>query len=98
MALRTNSEALANQFLSFSGGHFNAMTGGKVNSTELAAAMLNYQKSTFAGGIRFAQNMIEGTCSMLILKEDGHLIAARTNWAGCLLPRWQRPGRLLRVL
>ena len=71
-----NSEALVNQFLSFSGGHFNAMTGGKVNSTELAAAMLN-QKSTFAGGIRFAQNMIEGTCSMLILKEDGHLIAAR---------------------
>ena len=71
-----NSEALVNQFLSFSGGHFNAMTGGKVNYTELAAAMLN-QKSTFAGGIRFAQNMIEGTCSMLILKEDGHLIAAR---------------------
>ncbi len=71
-----NSEQLVDQFLSFSGGHFGAMTGGRINSTELCAAMIN-QKSTFQDGIRFAQEMIHGTASILILCEDGSLIAAR---------------------
>ena len=71
-----NSEALINQYLSFSGGHFGAMTGGAINSTELVAAMIN-QKSNFTDGIRFAQKVIEGTASILILKSDGTLIAAR---------------------
>ena len=71
-----NAQALVNQFLSFSGGHFTAMTGGKINSTELAAALIN-QKSSFEEGIRFAQDNIEGSLSLLILKEDGSIIAAR---------------------
>lgn len=71
-----NAEQLIHQYLSFSGGHFGAMQGGKVNATELVAAMLN-QKSNFADGIRFAQQVIEGTASILILTDDGHLIAAR---------------------
>lgn len=71
-----NAEALINQYLSFSGGHFDAMTGGKVNGTELVAAMIN-QKSSFAEGIKFAQSVIDGTASILILKEGGNLIAAR---------------------
>ena len=71
-----NADALIAQYLSFSGGHFDAMTGGKVNSTELVAALIN-QKSNFKEGIQFAQNVIEGTANILILKDDGNLIAAR---------------------
>ncbi len=71
-----NFEELIGQYLSFSGGHFDAMTGGKVNSTELAAALIN-QKSNFADGIKFAQSVIDGSMSLLILKNDGHIIAAR---------------------
>ena len=71
-----NADALIDQYLSFSGGHFDAMTGGKVNSTELVAALIN-QKSSFAEGIQFAQNVIEGTANILILTDSGHLIAAR---------------------
>ncbi len=71
-----NAEALMKQYLSFSGGHFNAMTGGSVNSTELCAALIN-QKSDFVEGIRFAQKEIDGTASILILREDGAIIAAR---------------------
>lgn len=71
-----NADALVQQFLSFSGGHFNAMTKGRINSTELVAAMIN-QKSNFVEGIRFAQEVIEGSISILILKEDGSIIAAR---------------------
>ncbi len=71
-----NADALIKQYLSFSGGHFDAMTGGGVNSTELCAALIN-QKSDFVDGIRFAQKEIDGTASILILKDDGTMIAAR---------------------
>lgn len=71
-----NSEELINQYLSFSGGHFGAMTGGAINSVELLAAMIN-QKSDFVEGIRFAQKVIDGSASLLILKEDGTILAAR---------------------
>ena len=71
-----NADELIHQFLSFSGGHFDAMSGGKVNSTELLAALID-QKSDFADGIRFAQKSIDGTASILILKDDGTIIAAR---------------------
>ncbi len=71
-----NADALIDQYLSFSGGHFDAMTGGKVNSTELVAALIS-QKSSFAEGIQFAQRVIDGTANILILTDDGRLIAAR---------------------
>lgn len=71
-----NADALIDRYLSFSGGHFDAMTGGRVNTTELVAALID-QKSSFADGIRFAQNSIDGTANILILKEDGNIIAAR---------------------
>ncbi len=71
-----NAEALIKQYLSFSGGHFSTMTGGAINSTELIAALIN-QKSDFAEGIKFAQESIDGTAAILILKEGGSIIAAR---------------------
>ncbi len=72
-----NSEELIRQYLETTGGgHFGAMTGGKVNSADLVAALIN-QKGSFAEGIRFAHEVIDGTASILILKDDGSLIAAR---------------------
>ncbi|MBQ4066193.1 MAG: amidophosphoribosyltransferase [Clostridia bacterium] len=71
-----NAEALIKQYLSFSGGHFDAMTGGRVNVTELVSAMIN-QKSSFEDGICFANEVIEGSITILILKEGGNIIAAR---------------------
>ena len=71
-----NADALIDRYLSFSGGHFDAMTGGRVNTTELVAALID-QKSSFADGIRFAQNSIDGTANILILKDNGNIIAAR---------------------
>ena len=72
-----NSDKLIDLYLSNSrGGHFDAMTGGKVNSTELAAALID-TKSNFVEGISFCQNVIEGSLSILILCDDGSIIAAR---------------------
>lgn len=71
-----NANELIEKYFSASRGHFDAMTGGKVNSTELVAALID-QKSDFAEGIKFAQSVIDGTASILLLKENGNLIAAR---------------------
>lgn len=73
-----NSDTLIEQCLT-SGGHFDAMTGGKVNTTELVAALIS-QKENFAEGVQFAQQVIEGTANILILKDDGNLIAARDKF------------------
>lgn len=71
-----NSKELIDQYLSFTHGHFNTMTGGVINQTEIVSALMS-QKTDFADGIRFAQNSIDGTASILVLKDDGTLIAAR---------------------
>ncbi len=71
-----NSEELIKEFFTHTGGHFTAMTGGRINSIELVAALIN-QKETFEEGIRFAQEKIDGSLSLLILKSDGRIIAAR---------------------
>ncbi len=71
-----NAEEIIDQYLSFTHGHFNAMTGGVINATEIVAALMG-QKSSFEEGIRFAQKTIDGTASILILKDDGTIIAAR---------------------
>ena len=73
-----NADDLIDKYLTRSGGHFDAMTGGRINSTELLAALID-QKEDFAEGIKFAQDVIEGTASILILREDGSLIAARVK-------------------
>ena len=75
----TNAEALAQQYLEQTGGHFDAMTGGKVNSNELIAALIN-QRDSFVDGIRYVQDSIEGSASILILKNDGTVIAARDKF------------------
>ena len=54
VGLINNDQELIKHYLSFSGGHFDAMTGGKVNCTELVAALINL-KDSFVEGIRFVQ-------------------------------------------
>jgi amidophosphoribosyltransferase len=74
-----NSEELSEKYLLTNGGHFGVMTGGKVNSVELVASLINH-KNDFAEGIKFANEVIDGTASILILKDDGTIIAARDKY------------------
>lgn len=71
-----NSEELIEKYLASFHGHFNAMTSGAVNSTEIIASLIN-QKGDFTEGIKFAQEAIDGSASIMILKNDGKIIAAR---------------------
>lgn len=70
-----NSDELVERYFSDHGHQFMAMSSGKVNSTELAAALIN-QKDDLVSGIRHAQEEIDGSCTMLLLTPDG-IIAAR---------------------
>ena len=56
----------------YKSGHtqFMAMSGSQVNPTELVAALVN-RKSSFAEGIRFAQEKVDGSMTILILTPEG---------------------------
>ncbi|MEG2097016.1 MAG: phosphoribosyltransferase family protein [Pseudoflavonifractor sp.] len=73
-----NAEALAEQFFSDGGVQFMAMSSGKINATELTAALIN-QKSSLTEGIKYAQDMIDGSMTLLILTPEA-LIAARDKY------------------
>ena len=70
-----NADDLIKQYFSDHGHQFMAMSSGKVNSTELIAALIN-QKEDLVSGIRHAQDSIDGSATILILTPDG-IIAAR---------------------
>ena len=55
--------------------HLSEMSANKINQTELVALLVN-MGSTFVEGINLVYQKIKGSCSILILTEDG-LIAAR---------------------
>ncbi|MEG1837751.1 MAG: amidophosphoribosyltransferase [Bacteroidaceae bacterium] len=58
--------------------HFTELSSGKTNPTELVALLITQGKS-FTEGIENVFDSIQGSCSMLILTEDG-IIAARDKW------------------
>jgi len=71
-----NAEELIEKHFSRGSTQFMAMGSGKVNATELTAALIN-EGSTLVEGIRNAQTFIDGSITILILCDDGSIIAAR---------------------
>ena len=55
--------------------HFQSMTNGQINSTELVAALI-CKKDSFVDGIRYVQSVVEGSMTLLLLTENG-IYAAR---------------------
>ncbi len=55
--------------------HFSEMGGNGINPTELVATLIN-RESSFAAGIAYAQEVIKGSCSLLVLTSDS-IYAAR---------------------
>ena len=71
-----NAEELVEEYFAGGARQFSAMGSGKVNSTELVAALIN-QKNSFVEGIQFAQERIDGSLTLLVMTPDGNIIAAR---------------------
>jgi amidophosphoribosyltransferase len=70
-----NAEELVEKFFTGPGNQFMAMSTGKVNSTELTAALINRCVS-IEQGLQYAQTVIDGSGTTLVLTKDG-IIAAR---------------------
>ncbi|BDF05734.1 amidophosphoribosyltransferase [[Clostridium] hylemonae] len=58
--------------------HFQEMSGGKVNATELVASLI-CKKSSIVEGIRYVQEIIDGSMTLLLMTKDG-LYAARDRF------------------
>jgi len=71
----TNAAELARQAFRKKTTHFSEMSGCEINPTELVATLIN-QGNSFTEGIQIAQDAIEGSCSMLLLTDQG-VYAAR---------------------
>ena len=70
-----NAGELVDTYLTRQGSQFMAMSSGAVNATELTAALIN-QKETLVEGIRYAQEVIDGSATILILTPEA-IYAAR---------------------
>ena len=58
--------------------HFLEMSGGDINPTEMVASLIN-QKKDFEEGILYAQDVIEGSMTFLIMTPKG-IYASRDKW------------------
>lgn len=58
--------------------HFLEMSGGDINPTELTAALIN-RRDSITEGIKYAQSVIDGSMSMLVLTPKG-IYAARDKF------------------
>lgn len=73
-----NAEALSKELLDSGCANFEAMSSGNINSGALIGALIA-QKESFTEGIRYAQEKIEGTMSLVILTSES-IIAARDKY------------------
>ena len=59
--------------------HFAELSSGNTHQTELISLLI-IQGKTFVEGIENVYRRVKGSCSMLLLSEDGSIIAARDKW------------------
>lgn len=70
----SNTDEIVEQIFSHGNTHFLEMSGGDINSTELVAAIIN-QKENIIEGIQYAQELIKGSMTILLLTPKGIYIA-----------------------
>lgn len=70
-----NSDELVKECFESGHTHFLEMSGGTINPTEITAALIN-QKSDIVEGLRYAQEKIKGSMTILLLTPKG-IYAAR---------------------
>lgn len=73
-----NIEQLTQELFSNGHGHFLEMSGGDINATELVASLLD-QKDNLVEAIQYAQEVIDGSMTILVMTEKG-IYAARDRY------------------
>ena len=83
-----NMEQLAEELLT-DGMHLSEFSSGRINPTELVALLIIRGKN-FVEGIENVWRHIKGSCSLLLLTENG-IIAARDSWGRTPIVLGHRP-------
>lgn len=73
-----NTDEIVDKIFNNASIHFLEMSGGDINPTELVAAIIN-QKENLIDGIRYAQELIDGSMTFLLLTPKG-IYAARDRY------------------
>ena len=73
-----NTSEIVDKIFSSGNSHFLEMSGGDINATELVAAIIN-QKENMIDGIKYAQEIIEGSMTILVMTPKG-IFAARDRY------------------
>ena len=73
-----NYDELLRQLYDNTHSHFQEMTNGQVNVTELIAALI-CEKDSIVEGIEYVQNIVEGSMTLLLMTKDG-IYAARDRY------------------
>ncbi len=73
-----NYDELLNQLYDNAHSHFQEMTSGQVNVTELIAALI-CEKDSIVEGIRYVQEIVDGSMTLLLMTKDG-IYAARDRY------------------
>lgn len=69
-----NTDEIVEKIFSNGKTHFLEMSGGDINATELVAAIIN-QKDNIVEGMQYAQELIDGSMSIMLLTPKGVYIA-----------------------
>lgn len=73
-----NYEELLDQLYKSANSHFQEMTSGQINITELVAALI-CEKDTILEGMQYVQELVDGSMTMLVMTKDG-IYAARDRY------------------
>lgn len=65
-----NAKELMEQLFNNGFSHFLEMSGGNINQTEIAAALIN-QKDSIPEGLRYIHETVQGSLTVLVLTEKG---------------------------
>ena len=74
-----NLAELAESLFRVRRGHFAQTTGMGINPTEMISALIDTQ-ATFEDGLLYVQEVVQGSCSCLILTETGQIYAMRDRY------------------
>lgn len=85
-----NLDELADEAFRGRATHFSEMGGSGINPTELVATLIDREES-FEAGIEYAQQVIKGSCSVLLLTEDS-IYAARDRLGRTPIVIGSKPG------
>ena len=79
VGLVANADALVQGLVERHAAHFSSLQSGEIMQTEVVAALIN-TKDSIVEGIRYAQESVVGSISILLLAPDNVLYAARDRW------------------